>query len=196
MSDHLRVGVLSFQGDFARHAARLEELGADVVSVRTPEAISQIDGLVIPGGESTTIGMLMDRFGLLDAARKAAEEEDLAIFGTCAGAILLAKDIRNSDQPRLGLMEMEVERNAYGRQVDSFEASFASEVFREEPLRGVFIRAPIIRSIRPPVETIASYEELPVVVRQGTLLAATFHPELTGDTRLHSYFLEMVRRRT
>ncbi|MFP4300738.1 MAG: pyridoxal 5'-phosphate synthase glutaminase subunit PdxT [Spirochaetaceae bacterium] len=193
MSDHLRVGVLSFQGDFARHAARLEELGAVVVSVRTPEAISQIDGLVIPGGESTTIGMLMDRFGLLETARKAARE-GLPIFGTCAGAILLAKEIRNSHQPRLALMEMEVERNAYGRQVESFEATFTSELFAEEPLRGVFIRAPIIRSVREPVEVLASYEDLPVVVRQGALLAATFHPELTDDPRLHAYFLGMIRR--
>lgn len=192
MSHNLRVGVLSFQGDFARHAARLEELGADVVSVRTPGAVAQIDGLVIPGGESTTIGMLMDRFGLLQAVRSGVEE-GLALFGTCAGAILLAKEIRHSQQPRLGLMEMEVERNAYGRQVDSFEASFSSEVFTGEPLRGVFIRAPIIRSVREPVEIIASYEELPVVVRQGRLLAATFHPELTEDRRLHSYFLEIIK---
>ena len=191
MSHHLRVGVLSFQGDFARHAARLEELGADVVSVRTPEAVDQIDGLVIPGGESTTIGKLMDRFGLLDAVRSGVER-GLSLFGTCAGAILLAKEIRGSGQPRLGLMDMEVERNAYGRQVDSFEASFSSEVFSGEPLRGVFIRAPIIRSVRESVEIIATYEELPVVVRQGKLLAATFHPELTEDSRLHSYFLEII----
>jgi 5'-phosphate synthase pdxT subunit len=183
--------VLSFQGDFARHAARLEELGADVVSVRTPEAVEQIDGLVIPGGESTTIGMLMERFGLLEAVRSGVQR-GLSLFGTCAGAILLAKDIRESDQPRLGLMDMEVERNAYGRQVDSFEADFASSFFSGEPLRGVFIRAPIIREVREPVETIASYEDLPVVVRQGALLAATFHPELTDDTRLHQYFLRMV----
>ena len=191
MSKNLRVGVLSFQGDFARHAARLEELGADVVSVRTPEAVDQIDGLVIPGGESTTIGKLMDRFGLLEAVRSGVER-GLSLFGTCAGAILLAKEIRGSGQPRLGLMDMEVERNAYGRQVDSFEASFSSEVFSGEPLRGVFIRAPIIRSVRESVEIIATYEELPVVVRQGKLLAATFHPELTEDSRLHSYFLEII----
>lgn len=191
MSPKSRVGVLSFQGDFARHAARLEELGADVVSVRTPEAVRQIDGLVIPGGESTTIGMLMERFALLEAVRGAVEG-GLSVFGTCAGAILLAKSIHNSDQPRLGLMDMEVERNAYGRQVESFEADFSSAHFAGEPLRGVFIRAPIIRSVGESVQTIASYEDLPVVVRQGALLAATFHPELTEDTRLHDYFLRMI----
>ena len=192
MSTKPRVGVLSFQGDFAKHAQRLEELGAAVVSVRTPEAVRQIDGLIIPGGESTTIGMLMERFGLLEAVREEAGTR-LAVFGTCAGAILLAKEIRESDQPRLALMEMEVQRNAYGRQIDSFEASFSSREFREVPLRGVFIRAPIITRVDAPAETIATYEEHPVVVRQGNLLAATFHPELTEDVRLHQYFVNIIR---
>lgn len=185
------IGVLSFQGDFARHAERLEQLGTRVVSVRTPEAIALIDGLVIPGGESTTIGMLMERFGLLDAVREAAGR-GLALFGTCAGAILLSKEIHNSDQPRLGLMDTTVERNAYGRQIDSFEATFSSDHFPGEPLKGVFIRAPIIAAVRPPAQTIAVYEDQPVVVRQERLLAATFHPELTDDRRLHRYFLDMV----
>ncbi|MFW6328886.1 MAG: pyridoxal 5'-phosphate synthase glutaminase subunit PdxT [Alkalispirochaetaceae bacterium] len=191
MTKEKKVGVLSFQGDFARHAERLEELGARVVSVRTPEGIEQIDGLVIPGGESTTIGMLMERFGLLEAVRKGVSR-GLAVFGTCAGAILLAREIRGSRQPRLALMETEVERNAYGRQIDSFEASFSSDFFVGEPLKGVFIRAPIIAAVHPPAEVIAVYEDQPVVVRQGKLLAATFHPELTDDLRLHQYFLETL----
>lgn len=188
------IGVLSFQGDFGRHAGRLEELGAEVVSVRTPETVEQIEGLVIPGGESTTIGMLMDRFGLLEATRSAAKN-GMPLFGTCAGAILLAEKIRDSDQPRLGLIEMEIERNAYGRQVDSFEASFDATVFDGEPLRAVFIRAPIITEVSDSVEIIAVYEDRPVVVRQGKFLAATFHPELTDDTRLHDYFLRLVADR-
>ena len=191
-----RVGVLSYQGDFQRHSDVLTLLGHRVVSVRAPEHLEGLSGLVIPGGESTTIGMLMERFGLLEAVRAAAED-GMPVFGTCAGAILLARKIENSDQPRLGLMDLTVTRNAYGRQVESFEAELELDAGEEpllsdprRPLTGVFIRAPIITGVGKDVRVLATFEKSPVLVSQGTFLAATFHPELTGDTRVHKLFGE------
>ncbi len=189
----LTVGIVAFQGDFSRHISVFRELGVEARPIRRPEELTGVDGLVIPGGESTTIGMLMQRFGVLDRVRTEYARGALPIMGTCAGAILLAQRILNSDQVRLGLLDMEIERNAYGRQVDSFEASLTVPVLGAEPVTGVFIRAPRIRSVGPAVNVLARFEESPVVVQDGSLLALSFHPELTGDYRIHAHFLAMIR---
>jgi pyridoxal 5'-phosphate synthase pdxT subunit len=177
----LRIGVLAVQGNFREHMALLLRLGADVVEVRRPEQLADLDGLVVPGGESTAIRRLMRVSGL---------EEPVAgfpgpLFGTCAGMILF-------DRSHLGLIDLEVERNAYGRQVASFEADVELEG-DPEPLRGVFIRAPRIADAGSTVEVLGRLEDEPVLVREGRILAASFHPELTGDTRVHERFLELVR---
>ncbi len=181
MSDPPRIGVLAVQGNFREHAAMLRRLGADPVEVRKAEQLDGLDGLVVPGGESTAIHRLMLVYGL---------EEPIArfegpIFGTCAGMILF-------DRSHLGLLDLDATRNAYGRQVASFEADveLAGE---EEPIRGVFIRAPRIAEIGAEVEVLGRLEGEPVLVREGRVLAASFHPELTQDTRVHERFLEMVR---
>jgi pyridoxal 5'-phosphate synthase pdxT subunit len=176
MKDRLTIGVLAAQGNFREHAAMLRRLGADVVEVRKPEQLEGIDGLVIPGGESTAITRLIRLYGLEDAVRRF----ERPIFGTCAGMILLGRG-------QLGLIDLEVERNAYGRQVHSFELD------GEEPLRGVFIRAPRVARRGPEVEVLAEHGGVPVLLREGRILAASFHPELTDDTRVHARFLEMVR---
>lgn len=184
----MTIGVLAFQGDFQRHFELLFSMGSDVRYVRTADEISAVDGLVIPGGESTTIGKLLSRFGLMEPIRRRIAER-MPVFGTCAGAILLAKEIEGSDQDRLGVMDIAVTRNAYGRQIESFEADVEVPSISGEPVRGVFIRAPIITATGPGVEVLGSFEDRPVVVRQGNLLVATFHPELAGDGRLHAIFL-------
>ena len=177
----MTIGVLALQGNFREHAAMLRRLGADVVEVRLPEQLEGLDGLVIPGGESTAIVRLARLYGLDEAIRRFAGP----VFGTCAGMIVL-------DRAHLGLMDIEVERNAYGRQVASFEADLelAGE---QEPLRGVFIRAPRLRDVGPEVEVLAEHAGEPVLLRQGRFLVAAFHPELTDDTRVHELFLAMVR---
>ena len=177
----MRIGVLAVQGNFREHAAMLRRLGADVVEVRLPEELDGLDGLVIPGGESTAIARLMRLYGLEEALRRFRG----AVFGTCAGMILL-------DRRHLGLVDLEVDRNAYGRQVASFEADLALPG-ETEPLRGVFIRAPRVRDVGPGVEVLASHGGAPVLLRQGHCLVASFHPELTDDTRVHERFLELVR---
>lgn len=184
----MTIGVLAFQGDFQRHFELLLSMGSDVRYVRTAAEISAVDGLVIPGGESTTIGKLLSRFGLMEPIRRRIAER-MPVFGTCAGAILLAKEIEGSDQDRLGVMDIAVTRNAYGRQIESFEADVEVPSISGEPVRGVFIRAPIITATGSGVEVLGSFEDRPVVVRQGNLLVATFHPELAGDGRLHAIFL-------
>jgi 5'-phosphate synthase pdxT subunit len=181
MSESLRIGVLAVQGNFREHAAVLRRLGADVVEVRKPDQLAGLDGLVVPGGESTAIGRLMRIYGL---------EEPLAgfpgpLFGTCAGMILFDRD-------HLDLLDVEVERNAYGRQVASFEDDVELDG-EEEPLRGVFIRAPRLEETGPDVQVLGRLHGDPVLVRQGRVLAASFHPELTGDSRVHERFLAMVR---
>ncbi len=177
----MRIGVLALQGNFREHAAALARLGADVVEVRLSEDLDGLDGLVIPGGESTAITRLMRLYGLEDAIRAFRAP----VFGTCAGMILL-------DRAHLGLVDLEVERNGYGRQVASFEADL--ELAGEgEPLRGVFIRAPRVSEHGDDVEVLASHEGVPVLLRQGRFLVASFHPELTGDDRVHERFLELVR---
>jgi 5'-phosphate synthase pdxT subunit len=175
-----RIGVLALQGNFREHAAMLRALGADVAEVRKPEQLDGLDGLVIPGGESTAIMRLARLYGLDEAIRRFAG----AVLGTCAGMILL-------DRAHLGLVDVEVDRNAYGRQVASFEADLA--VDGERPLRGVFIRAPRVRDVGPGVEVVAEHGGEPVLLRDGRFLVASFHPELTGDTRVHERFLELVR---
>jgi len=185
------IGVLALQGAFREHERMLAACGKDVETrqIRLPEHLEGIDGLVIPGGESTTMGKLMIRYGLLEPIQERGRR-GMPIFGTCAGLIMLSSDINGSDQPRLGLMDMLVERNAFGRQVDSFEAGLLVECLGPEPFRAVFIRAPYIMKVGPEVEMLAMYKEKIVFARQGRFLAAAFHPELTGDLRVHRYFLE------
>jgi 5'-phosphate synthase pdxT subunit len=176
-----RIGVLALQGAFREHARALAHLGAEVVEVRVPADLNGLDGLVIPGGESTTILQLAELYGLDDAI----EEFEGAVLGTCAGLIVL-------DREHLGLADLEVDRNAYGRQVWSFEAEVALSG-DDLPLRGVFIRAPRIRELGPDVEVLGRHDGEPVLVRDGRLLLATFHPELTDDLRVHALFLDLVR---
>jgi 5'-phosphate synthase pdxT subunit len=177
----VKIGVLAVQGNFREHAAVLRRLGADAVEVRLPEELEGLDGLVIPGGESTAISRLMRLYGLEEALRRFRGP----VFGTCAGMILL-------DRGHLGLVDIEVDRNAYGRQVASFEADVELEG-EAEPLRGVFIRAPRVREIGPEVEVVAELDGEPVLLRQGRFLVASFHPELTDDDRVHRLFVNMVR---
>jgi 5'-phosphate synthase pdxT subunit len=177
----VKIGVLALQGNFREHAAMLRGLGAEVAEVRKAEQLDGLDGLVIPGGESTAITRLMRLYGIDEALRRF----EGAVFGTCAGMILL-------DRGHLGLVDLVVDRNAYGRQVASFEADLEL-AGDDEPLRGVFIRAPRVRDVGPGVDILASHDGEPVLLRQGRFLVASFHPELTGDTRVHARFLELVR---
>jgi pyridoxal 5'-phosphate synthase pdxT subunit len=176
----VKIGVLALQGNFREHAAALERLGADVVEVRLPQELEGLDGLVLPGGESTAMARLMRLYGLEEAIRRFRAP----VLGTCAGMILL-------DRAHLGLVDVEVARNAYGRQVASFEADLQLED-DEEPLRGVFIRAPRVADVGPNVEVLAEHDGEPVLLREGRFLVASFHPELTDDPRVHERFLELV----
>ncbi|MCL6612524.1 MAG: pyridoxal 5'-phosphate synthase glutaminase subunit PdxT [Peptococcaceae bacterium] len=191
------IGVLALQGAFREHENSLRACGENIKTrqVRLPGQLEGIDGLVIPGGESTTMGKLMTDYGLLDPVLDQARK-GLPVFGTCAGLIMLAREINGSNQPRLGLMDMLVERNAFGRQVDSFEADIEVSCLGPEPFRAVFIRAPYIMKAGPGVEVLAEYKGKIVAARQGKCLAAAFHPELTGDLRLHRYFLERCVRKS
>jgi len=182
----MKIGVLAIQGDFDAHKKRLEQLGADVVLVRTPEQLDEIAGLVIPGGES---GALLKILGPQGFAKLKEFVRLKPTFGTCAGAIMLAKEVTNPDQPGLGALDVRIRRNAYGRQLDS---SIRQGVFAGSPLEMVFIRAPKIERLGPDVEVIATEGKDPVAVRQGRAMAATFHPELSDDTRMHQAFLALV----
>ncbi|RJQ45313.1 MAG: pyridoxal 5'-phosphate synthase glutaminase subunit PdxT [Gaiellales bacterium] len=186
------IGVLSLQGAFREHIQALERLGAVAVDVRRRRQLEGLDGLVIPGGESTTIGKLMVSYHMLDEVRRLGEE-GLPIFGTCAGLVMLAQEVCEGDQPLLGLMDICARRNAFGRQVKSFETGLDIPAIGAEPLHGVFIRAPWIESAGSGVEVLASHEGHGVAARQGNLLVTAFHPELTDDLRLHELFLGMVR---
>lgn len=192
----MRIGVLALQGDFAEHQAVLENLGVEVVQVRLPRHLARLDGLIIPGGESTTIGKLAVDFDLLQPLRLFGREH--AMWGTCAGAIFLAKDA-GREQPLLALMDITIARNAFGRQVESFEVDLAVPALLQvdpvdRPYHTVFIRAPLIESTGKGVEVLSQLEDGRIVAaRQGHLLATSFHPELTGDDRFHRYFLELAK---
>ena len=187
----LTIGVLALQGAFAEHVSMLAGLGATVREIRLPADLNGLDGLIIPGGESTTIGKLLVHYELLEPLRRLVDS-GVPIYGTCAGTILLAKDIGGLDQPLLATMDLVVQRNAFGRQLQSFEEDLRVEGVGEEPLRAVFIRAPWVADHGPGVEVLAAYDGHPVVVRQGRALACSFHPELTDDTRLHAFFMAIA----
>lgn len=193
------IGVLALQGDVREHQAALADLGADTARVRTSEELAGVDALVIPGGESTTMSNLALRWGLMTPLRERVRS-GMPVYGSCAGMIMLADRIEDGrpDQQTVGGIDMVVRRNAFGRQVDSFEADLDMPAFGPDPFHAVFIRAPWVESTGPGVQVLGTVAGGPaagriVAVRQGSLLATSFHPELTGDTRVHSYFLEMVR---
>jgi 5'-phosphate synthase pdxT subunit len=189
----LKIGVLALQGDFSLHARAIARCGAEAVEVRKPEQLAELDGLIIPGGESTTLLKLMDAWGFVPAL-EAFHRGGKPIFGTCAGLILLARGVEGPRQFSLGLIDVDVERNAYGRQRESFEAHGAATLRgRDAVLEMVFIRAPRIRRTGPGVETLARHAGEPVMAREGTILVATFHPELTDDPTVHAYFCDMVK---
>ena len=193
-----RIGVLALQGAFREHAAALRRLGADVCEVRQLKDMEGLEGMVIPGGESTTIGKLLVEWDMLEPLRQRILD-GMPVYGSCAGLILLCKEIEGSEQPRLGVLDATVRRNAFGRQVDSFETDLAVKGL-DAPLRAVFIRAPLITAVGPDVDVLARVDmaahggegERIVAVRQGNILATSFHPELTPDTRLHAAFLAML----
>jgi 5'-phosphate synthase pdxT subunit len=186
-----KVGILAVQGDFAAHAEMLRSLGAEIVEVRTVADLASCDALVLPGGESTTQLQFLQEEGLFEAIKKFAAKRN-AVFGTCAGAILLANDVQHPAQESLGLLDMTVLRNAYGRQLAS-DVFFGKSKLEATPMEMVFIRAPIIEKVGPGVEVLAEYDGKPVLVQKGNLLAATFHPELTSDTTVHRHFLSMLK---
>jgi len=194
----MKIGVLALQGDFAEHLAILKQIGIDATEVRLPEQLDGLQGLIIPGGESTTIAKLATAYGLMEPLREFGRHR--AIWGTCAGAIFLSKDIHRS-QPILGLMDIVVERNAFGRQVESFEIDLDVPELKTvdpdsagRPYHAVFIRAPLIEAVQSPAEVLAKLPDGRVVAaRQGCLLATSFHPELTQDDRFHRYFVELAK---
>ena len=189
----MKIGVLALQGAFREHKLMLERCGAQICEVRKATELEGLDGLVLPGGESTTIGKLMVDFGLLEKIQE-RYAEGMAIYGTCAGMILLCREIIGSDQPRLGLFDARVQRNAFGRQRESFEADlFVPEMgASEKPIRAVFIRAPYLEQVGPAVQVLAEVNGKAVIARQGKILTTSFHPELTDDDRIHRYFLQMI----
>lgn len=188
------VGVLALQGDVVEHMTMLRGLGVEAVEVRTPEDLAKVDALIIPGGESTTIGKLAVEYGL-DRAIPARVNAGMPVYGTCAGMIALSKQARGGEPPLLRLMNITVRRNAYGRQVDSFETDLDVPALGGPPLHAVFIRAPLIENVGPDVEVLASLDGKPVLARQGNMLVSAFHPELTADDRVHRYFVEMLNHK-
>ncbi|MFC1899042.1 pyridoxal 5'-phosphate synthase glutaminase subunit PdxT [Chloroflexota bacterium] len=190
----MKIGVLASQGAFAEHIAMLSRLEVDTVPIRLPRELSGLDGLVIPGGESTSISKLMRNYKLTSKITNLAKE-GLPIFGTCAGMILLANDVSDSPVETLGLMNIAVKRNAFGRQKDSFETLLPIPVLGKKPFPTIFIRAPRITEVKDGVKILARLtDDTSVAARQGNLLATSFHPELTGDTRFHQYFLDIVNK--
>lgn len=185
-----RVGVLALQGDFREHRALLDDLGVESIAIKLPAQLDEIDGLIIPGGESTTIGKMAVRFGLLEPLRTSIHA-GLPVYGTCAGMILLAASLTEGDQPLIGVLDVLVRRNAFGRQNESFESTLEVSGL-DEPFHAVFIRAPWIEKVGGQVEVLASFDAHPVMVRQETIMASSFHPELTGDRRIHQMFLNSI----
>jgi 5'-phosphate synthase pdxT subunit len=186
----VKIGIVAIQGDFAAHAAMLQALGAETIEVRTVDDLQGCDGVVLPGGESTTQLQFLKEEGLFDAIRKFSRQGG-AVFGTCAGAILLASKVNNPPQESLGLLDMTVLRNGYGRQLAS-DVFFGPSTLKKEPLEMVFIRGPIIEEVGKGIEVLARHEGRAALVEKGNVLAATFHPELTDDTTVHRHFLEMA----
>jgi len=187
----MKVGVLALQGAVAEHIRSIELAGAEGVAVKHPEQLEELDGLIIPGGESTTIGKLMRKYEFIEAIR-AFSEQRKPVFGTCAGLILMAKEIEGGEEAHLGLMDIKVSRNAFGRQRESFETDLDVKGL-QEPLRAVFIRAPLITAVGNEVDILSNYNDEIVAARQGHLLVSSFHPELTDDYSLHTYFTEMIK---
>jgi 5'-phosphate synthase pdxT subunit len=190
-----RVGVLAYQGDVREHLAALEAAGAVPVEVRTLEELDTVDGLVVPGGESTVIGKLASRYGLLEPLRERARA-GLPVLGTCAGMIFLAREVEGPPQDLLGVLDVRVRRNAFGRQVASFEAEVDVKGVDGGPVAGAFIRAPWVADAGPEVEVLAEVEGKVVAVRQGNLLATAFHPELSGEVRLHQWLVGLIAERS
>jgi pyridoxal 5'-phosphate synthase pdxT subunit len=189
-----RIGILALQGDVREHATALRDVGAEPIEVRLPRDLVGLDGLILPGGESTTMRKLIDLYGLREPI-VALAHGGAPLYGTCAGMILLADRIADGDEPVLRLLDITVERNAYGRQLDSFEADLAIPSLGDEPLHGVFIRAPVVSEVGPDVEVLARDPDgRPIAVRQGRVMATAFHPELTADRRLHRLMLELITR--
>lgn len=187
----MKIGVLALQGAVAEHIDMIEKAGGEGVIVKRTDQLPDIDGIIIPGGESTTIGKLMRTYGFIDALREFSLQGK-PLFGTCAGLIVLAKAISGQEEAHLGLMDIRVARNAFGRQRESFETDLDIKGV-DKDVRAVFIRAPLIEQVGSEVDVLATYQDQIVAARQGHLLAASFHPELTDDERLHAYFLDMVR---
>ena len=187
----MRAGVLALQGNFREHLATLERCGAEAGEVRTTDDLDAVHGLIIPGGESTTVGKLMVRYGL-DTAIRERVAGGMPLFGTCMGLIVMAREIEGSDQHRLGLMDVTVRRNAFGRQVDSFECDLDVAGVSPPSVRAVFIRAPYITRVGEDIEVLATFEGKIVLARQRNLLGAAFHPELTQETRIHRLFLDLI----
>jgi pyridoxal 5'-phosphate synthase pdxT subunit len=188
----VKIGVLALQGDFEEHCIVLKRLGVEAVEVRLPEQLADLDGLILPGGESTTIGKLARTYGLLEALKR--HSASLPMWGTCGGLVFMARDV-SMDQPLLGIMDMVVQRNAFGRQVDSFEEELEISGLEGGPFHGVFIRAPVISAVGTHVQVLCRLIDGRIVaVRQDRLLATSFHPELTSDPRLHEYFLKIATR--
>ncbi len=197
MSD-ARVGLLAFQGDYEAHGKALARTGIasiTIVEVRRLSDLESVDALIIPGGESTVMGMLLERFGMFEAL-KTRIKEGLPVFATCAGLILLAKNIEGSEQTRLGVLDVTVLRNAYGRQIDSFHSPVRTSISQIGIIDGVFIRAPKITALGEGVDVIATHRDEPVMVRQGSIVAATFHPELLPDAPLHRWFIQSFLSKT
>ncbi|HNQ01969.1 MAG TPA: pyridoxal 5'-phosphate synthase glutaminase subunit PdxT [Syntrophales bacterium] len=190
----MKVGVLALQGAFREHVRMLRALGVEAVEIRLPAGLDEVDGLILPGGESTTMRKLMAEYGLVGPIREFAASGK-PVFGTCAGLIVMADRLSGRRQELLNLIDIDVERNAYGRQVDSREADISGDALGPEPFHAVFIRAPQILSTGPGVEPLARYRGQVVLARQKNILVATFHPELTGDTRIHELFLRMLDRK-
>ncbi|MDR2423787.1 MAG: pyridoxal 5'-phosphate synthase glutaminase subunit PdxT [Prevotellaceae bacterium] len=189
----MKIGILALQGAVREHRSVLRKLGAVTVDVLYPDDLNGLDGLILPGGESTTVGKLLIRYGLLEPIIQAGRS-GLPVFGTCTGLILMAKNINGSNQHRLGLMDTCVERNAFGRQLNSFEADMHIPAIGKKPFHAVFIRAPYIEKAENNVKPLLVYDNKILFAEQDNLLAAAFHPELTGDTRIHRYFLEKIEK--